>query len=747
MERLRRREERERSLDAEAQALAQGLAANKRSDGLLRRRLVREVAACVARVFLKPTINTAQSEAAGPAQPSSPGGTSNPTAAGEFLLVPWWQAPLSPWAVSELLTDSGFLPRAPRLTPAQADTAVVRMALGAGTASVSPAAPVAESQEPAMVPATEVLPGIVASSDVGAADSTGGEPTGATAMPLSSGSSQQVESRQQSSQPVQRAAPWDAAAAAGDWAAEHPSVDAPHQSEAAADSMRWLVRVWGTLLGVSAADADAEAPAAGRPPLPALLQAGTVPAVRVLSLLQSIVTGAYDVRESVLVAGAAEAGTIGSDGAPTAMVSVPVTAWLQGAPLPQQQHHRQLSPDTATIRIDAAGSPMHARPGSPTHASRPPLASAFSPSSPAPSGGFHGHASSTAVQGLSPRSPGTRRADPDPAALENQAAEVLAAAAHRWLALEVTEGLLIWPFAALLPLRPLYFNRLSQRQPPQPGGEGSAIGMQQSPLAPNGAGGGAPTASLRRAQSRAAAAAAEAASPADLLRGSLEHLQARARAAASAAAAAAGLDLECTFAPVLCRHSLDLAAAQDRSAVAAEAAAEAERRRTAMREARDAAELQECSFSPAVLRPRGRPVQCAGASPALAGVYIPRYASSLQATTQESGDGNGQSCAPEEDEGGDEGPARSHPDGGAAEGDAAQSADQATPTPSSDERIVAPPLSPTLLPWAAPADVAHLRRLSARVAALPQVRSCVHAHACRGFRALPFLPSSLPCSP
>ena len=252
-ERQKRREERERSVDAEMQAAMQGIAANKSSEGMLRRRLVRELASCVARIFPRPVATAIAEVASAPASESNPSATPSPSpsvisSSVDFTIIPWWQAPLSPWATAEVLGDCGFLPRMPRLTQVQASSSVVRAALSAAATlqSTTAAAPISPN-------------------------------TNASASHAERSGSLEADKEQEhagtatlAATPITPTLPWDTAAAAGDWAADHPPSYAPYQSEAAADSMRWLVRVWGTLIGVSS-DAGSGQDSGAHPTVPGSL--------------------------------------------------------------------------------------------------------------------------------------------------------------------------------------------------------------------------------------------------------------------------------------------------------------------------------------------------------------------------------------------------------------------------------------------------------------------------------------------
>lgn len=282
------------------------------------------------------------------------------------------------------------------------------------------------------------------------------------------------------------------------------------------ESTRLLVRAWGEAargVGGSSTEGGVGSPT-------------HLPAVRLLALLHALVTSGYDVRTSVLIAAATR-----DLGLPAADVMVPLrTAAAAGLvalpPTYLDDQARLAAAASATATAAATGV-----------ADIPALFVAA----------LSEHRSR--LHSLGEASP----ADAAAAVAAAAAAAAGEAGAFADSVADAIEGRLTWPVAALGALRRLYTNRLgylgrlartdtlpaiSVLPLPTPGGESASRGRSRS-------------VSVSSAGRDAGASA-----------GVSRSLSARGGRLAAPASAAAAADRECTFAPKLCRKSLEIAASQ-----------------------------------------------------------------------------------------------------------------------------------------------------------------------------------------
>jgi hypothetical protein len=402
-----------------------------------------------------------------------------------------------------------------------------------------------------------------------------------------------------------------------------------------------------------------------------------LPAVRLLALLQALVTGAYDVRPSVLCdaatalglgshlllvrpavwAGAAAAAAGGSGGGGAGAAAVVTGA---GAPAP-------------TTAARGGG-------GTPTTPFPPPAPTPGAPAQAALSAALDGVTAALRSR-LLPSSSADEVTEASGLSVGDGGAAPAPSAAHHPLAAGVLEARATFSSDLLAPLRPLYTNRLaflttlrrgdgsravalgaaadvlpadslSAPYPPSSfgggggGGGGGGVGASRLPASAPASvagdsgvedGGGSSNAPpfVRREAGGRGLGTGPGSEPA----GGGGILRSRAPPGRGGPEGLGLLDADCTFAPLLCARSLSLAAAAEARAAASgprelhllQYKAGVEARNKQLRLARDAAELSECTFKPALNRaPLG-----------VAPVYMPNYSSLLAAARGAGGGGGG----------------------------------------------------------------------------------------------------------
>ena len=543
-------------------AARNGRKASDYSTALVRRRLARELAVASAGIATA-TCAAASASASAVAEGTNAGASTVP--------IPWWLLPLSLPDVAAALSRLGFLPSAPAVVGSVSSALAAVAAQGPAPFPVSPNFPPHQQQQNN-------------NNNTGDGEEDD-DPSGAgapSALPAPMAAAQALQQR------VLAALP--------------PSAGNDATSASSGASARLLARVWLALslaplaqvIGPDAEMQDDGASSAAASVTPSSLAAITaVPAVRLLCLLQSVVTHAYDVQAETLLAASLEVGLpnapsvpIPSDLAHSLGLTSSLSAEAGSGDGPSLDASAAASGSGDSAGADSSSSSSSNGNGGPspfltlfTHASARlqdiSAATAVSPLKPS-SGNDNSSGSGqqaplpSAVSGSAGTEyaalPDSQHAPTDVAASGASSSSASSATPFLHLAGQPLRGGIFWPGHLLHPLKALYAARLQhlgslKRSAYSPGGGGGDVRKKQSAGARKTHHNTASAGSRRRSASvegrplQPAEAGSSAHSSAFTLSGH--------NSASDVSAASYFQDEHCTFAPLLSKRSLALAAKRD----------------------------------------------------------------------------------------------------------------------------------------------------------------------------------------